>query len=71
MLLSAAAYAPVFTSQLVSLRFVVRGIIKLILSFSAAGNDDADASNDSPARVIAAVTVGTQKNSMIFVLSPC
>ncbi len=69
MLLSIAAYAAVFTSQSVSLRLVVRGIIKLILSFSAAGSENADASNGSPARVAAAVTVGAQNFSMIFVLS--
>ena len=63
MLLSIAAYAAVFTSQSVSLLFVVSQAISLILSFSAAGNDDVDASNDSPARVAAAITVGALKFS--------
>jgi len=43
--------------------FVVSEVINLILSFSAAGNDDVDASNDSPARVAAAITVGALKFS--------
>ena len=71
MRLSTAAYAKVFTSQSVSLRLVVRGITKLILYSSAAGNDNEDASTESPARVAAANTVGAQKISVGFVLSQC
>ena len=54
---SLAVYAVVFTSPLVSSHLAVSGITKLIF-FSAAGNDNVDASGDSPARVASANTVG-------------
>ena len=54
---SLAVQVVVFTSPSVSPRLTVSEIMKLIYCL-AAGNDNKDASNESPARVASANTVG-------------